>query len=215
MKRSPLALTILLLLCFSAHAQTKSPDDGKLKDGVYYNLYFNFAFTHPKDWVVHEQATNERIHERALEEAAKTGNLAQQKNTYILLTVTQYPKGTPGITVNPAVFVVAEKVPVNADGKAYLLSLRQVRQEKKSDQPLLAKPEEFRVAGMQFFRDDYTGVVNGITKRQSIFVHVKKGYAIIFSFSGGDEKTVDEMATTMNSILPIASGGGNVPKNPQ
>ncbi len=215
MKHSLLALTIVLLLCFSAHAQTKSPDNGTIKDGVYYNTYFNFAFTYPKDWVVHEQAINDRIHERALEEAAKTGNLAQQKNTYILLTVTRHPKGTPGITVNSAVFVVAEKVPGNADGKDYLLSLRQVRQEKKSDQPLLDKPEEFRVAGMQFFRDDYTGMVNGINKRQSIFVHIKKGYAIIFSFTGGDEKSVEEMATTMNSILPVGSGGGNIPKNPQ
>ena len=210
MKHSLLALTILLLLCFSAYAQTKSPDNGLVKNGDYYNTYFNFAFTYPKDWVVHEQATNERIHERALEEAAKTGNLAQQKNTHILLTVTQHPKGTPGIAVNPVVFVVAEKVAGNADGKDYLLSLRQVKQ-KRDDQPVLNTPVEFRVAGFQFFRDDYSGVVNGINKRQSIFVHVKKGYAIIFSFTGGDEKTVAEMAKTMNSILPLGSGGNSEP----
>src|SRR5262249_13452498 len=144
--------------------------------------FFNFSFTYPKDWVVHDPAVNNRIHERALEEAAKTGNLAQQKNVYILLTVTQYPKGTPGIAVNPVVFVVAEKVgflPDNSNGKDYLLSLRPTKQP-RGDQPLLKEPVEFRVAGLQFFRDDYSGVVNGINKRQSIFVHVKKGYAIVF-----------------------------------
>jgi len=45
------------------------PDDGQVKNGVYLNLFFSFAFTYPKDWVVHDEAINERIRERAKEEA--------------------------------------------------------------------------------------------------------------------------------------------------
>ena len=36
---------------------------------MYLNLFFSFAFTYPKDWVVHDEAINERIRERAKEEA--------------------------------------------------------------------------------------------------------------------------------------------------
>jgi hypothetical protein len=207
MKHSPLASAILLLLCFSAHAQTKLPNDGLVKDGVYFNSFFGLSFTYPTGWVVYDEAINERIHERAKEEAAKTGNLAQQKNTYVLFTSTRYPRGTPGIAVNPVVFVVAERVPGNFNGKDYLLSLRPLKL-KRGMQPVLTQPLEFRVAGLQFFRDNYTGEVNSVTMREAIFVTVKKGYALIFSFTGQDEKSVGEMVETMNTILPSGTGGG-------
>lgn len=207
MKLNPLVSALLLLLCFSAHAQTKLPNDGLVKDGRYFNLFFGLGFTYPTGWVVHDEAINERIDERAKEEAAKTGNLAQQKNTYVLFTSTRYPRGTSGIAVNPFVFVVAEKVPGNANGKDYLLSLRPLKQ-KRGIQPVLTEPLEFRVAGLQFFRDNYTGEVNSVPMTQAIFVTVKKGYALIFSFTGEDQKSVDEMAQTMKTILPIGVGVG-------
>ena len=81
MKHSPLASAILLLLCFSAQAQTASPENDQVKDGEYLNLFFGLAFTYPKDWVVHDEAINKRINDGAREEAAKTGNLAQQKSS--------------------------------------------------------------------------------------------------------------------------------------
>jgi len=206
MKHSPLVLTILLLLCASAHAQTISPDDGTVKDGVYYNSYFNLSFTYPKDWVVYDKAVNDRIQQRTIEEAAKAGNPVQQKDIYSLLAVTRHPRGTPGIPVNPAVFVAAERVPGNPNGKEYLLDLRSVRQ-KTGRPPLLDKPVEFRVAGLQFFRDDYGYDVNTVSVRNSLFVHVEKGYALIFSFTAGDQKTVEEMAKSMETILPWGRGG--------
>ena len=211
MKLNPLVSALLLVLCFSAHAQTKLPNDGLVKNGVYFNFFFGLGFRYPPDWVVHDEAVNERIQERAKEEAAKTGNSAQQKNTYVLFTSTRYPKGTPGIAVNPAVFVVAEKVSGNPNGKDYLLSLRPLKQ-KRSIQPVLAEPLEFRVAGLQFFRDNYTGEINSVPMGQAIFVTVKNGYALIFSFTGQDEKSVGEMAESMNTILPMGIGSGLTPE---
>jgi hypothetical protein len=208
MKLTPLASTILLLLCFSVHAQTASPDDGVVKDGVYYNLFFNFAFTYPKDWVVHDKALNERIHERAKEEAAKSGRLAEVQNTYPIFTASRYARGQQGSGLNPMIFVVAEKVaPGKPNGKDYLLSLRPFKL-KRGAKALLNDPVEFRVAGLQFFRDDYSAEVNDVYMRQAIFVTVKRGYALVFSFTGQDQKSVEEMAKTMETILPIGRGGG-------
>ena len=208
MKHSPLAGAILLLLCFSAHAQTGFPDDGQVKNGVYLNSFFGFGFTYPKDWVVHDEAINERIRERAKEEA-KSRELSPLK-AYLLFTVSHYPRGTPGIALNPTILVIAEKVdygPGNPNGKDYLLSLRPL-QVKRGAQPLLKEPVEFRVAGLQFFRDDYSAEVNGVSMRKAIFVTVKRGYALAFSFSGEDQKSVDEMAQAMKTILPVGIGGG-------
>ncbi len=212
MKRVALVSTTLLLLCFSAPAQTAVPDDGLVKDGVYVNRHFGFAFAYPKDWVVHDQATNDRIYERSQEEVAKTGTSAQAKVTYPLLSVTRHPKGTPGISVNPVVFVAAERIAhfPNATAKEYLLSLR-VLKAKRGEEAVLKEPAGFRVAGLEFLRDDYRSEVNGVALRQSIFVTLKKGYAVVFSFSGADEQSVAEMARTMNTILPLGTGGGDRP----
>ena len=215
MKRSALASTTLLLLCVLTHAQTSAPNDAQVKDGVYYNLFFNIAFTYPKDWVVHDQEVNDRIHERSKEEAAKKGALAQWKNTYPLLSVTRHPRGTPGIAMNPFVFVAAEKIdywPGKPGAKEYLLSLRESK-AKRGQQATLSEPAEFRVAGFQFMRDDYRGEVNGVPFRKSIFVTVKKGYAMIFSFTGEDEKSVAEMVQSMNTILPLGRGGNIGPSS--
>lgn len=103
--------------------------------------------------------------------------------------------------------MVAEKVTGNFNGKDYLLSLRPLKQ-KRGIKPVLTEPVEFHVAGLQFFRDNYTGEVNSVPMRQAIFVTVKNGYALIFSFTGQDEKSVGEMVETMNTILPLGTGGG-------
>ncbi|HKU75568.1 MAG TPA: hypothetical protein VJR02_16770 [Pyrinomonadaceae bacterium] len=208
MKHSPLSIALLLLLCFSAHAQTALPDDGQVKNGVYFNLFFSFGFRYPQNWIVHDEAINERIRERAKEEA-KSREVSPLK-AYLLFTVSRYPRGTPGIVLNPTVLVIAENiapVPKNYSGKDYLLEVRPLKM-KEGAQPLLNEPVEFRVNGFQFFRDDYSREVDGVSMRQAIFVTVKKGYALAFSFTGEDQKSVDEMAQAMNTILPAGEGGG-------
>jgi len=201
--------TILLLLCFSAHAQTVLPDDGEAKNGVYFNSFFSFAFTYPKDWTVHDEVINDRIRKRAREEAAKAG----ASQAYLLFTASRHPRGTPGIAVNPTILVIAENVtpvPKNYTGKDYLLEVRPLKQ-KEGAQPLLKEPVEFRVGMFQFFRDDYRSDVNGVHTRQAIFVHVTRGYAVAFSFMGEDQKSVDEMAKAMETILPVGQGPGFTP----
>ncbi len=174
MKHSPLASAILVLLCFSAHAQTVLPDDGQVKNGVYLNSFFGFGFKYPTDWVVHHEAIDERIRERAKEEA-KSREISPLK-AYLLFTASRYPRGTPGIALNPTVLVIAENiapVPRDYNAKDYLLELRPL-QLKEGAQLLLNEPVEFRVAGLQFFRDDYSAEVKGVSMRKAIFVTVKK-----------------------------------------
>ena len=212
MKNLPLILTAFLLLCFTAQAQTSFPDDAKIKDGVYYNSFFNFSFAYPKDWVVPDEALKGRIQKRANEEAVKSGTSPYMKDAYLLLTVSRQPLGTPSNRLNPTILVATEKishVPGNPTAKDFLLGYRSVKSQ-MGLQSSLVEPVPFRVAGYQFFRDDYAGTVNGVSIRQSTFVHFRKGYAIVFTFTGEDEKAVVEMAKSMQTIVPIGSGGKRV-----
>ena len=200
MKRALLVSTTLLLVCFCAQAQT-APDDGEMKQARYFNYFFNVSYTPPKEWVIHDEAMKQRIKERAKEEALKDGSLPQLKQTYALLIVTRYPRPTPDVAVNSTIIVAAEKL-IHPTAKDYLLSIRR----SKSEQGVRNVRDEllqFRIAGFDFLRDDYSGEVSGVAIKESIFVSARKGYALIFSFTSGDRTTVDEMVETMQSILPL------------
>ena len=209
MKNSPLVLTILLLLCVSANAQTVSPDDAKIKDGVYSNSFFNLSFAYPKDWVIPDEVIKEQLKEKANESATAQGKLAAMKDSYLLFTLSRQPLGTPSRTVNPSIMVAAEKishVPGNPTAKDFLIGFRPIKQQ-MGFQSSLPEPVPFRVAGLQFFRDEYGGTIRGVNMNQITFAVFKKGYAVVFTFTGEDQKAVAEMAKLMNTIVPLSKGG--------
>ena len=216
MKRIFPIIPTILLLCFCANAQSQV-DLGVVQDGTYINRGFGFTFKYPDDWVVHGEATNQRIKELGQERVAETGTSRASlevalKNTYQLLTLFRYPLGTPGITLNPAVLVMAEKVshaPGITNGKDYLLNGRARILKAGTHQVLLKEPREYNFAGAQFFRDDYAAEINGVHVVQAYFAHVTKGYALLFMFLGEDQKSVDEMAKTMETFdtTPVVRRG--------
>lgn len=212
MKRLPLAIPIILLLSCYVSGQS-AVDLGVNHDGMYINRGFGFSFKYPKDWVVHGEATNERIREIGSEKIAESGALSRAslevalKNTYHFLTVFRHPLGTPGITVNPAILVMAERVahaPGIVSGKEYLLNVRALIARAGAEALLKEDPIEYRYGGAQFFRDNYAIDVNGRHMVQTYFAHVTNGYAIVFIFMNEDQKSVDEMAKAMEtfSVLP-------------
>jgi len=213
MKRILLSLSILLLVCFHANAQAEI-DLGTVRDGAYINPGFGFSYRCPKDWVVHGQATNERIREIGKEKIVESGALSKSsaevsvKNTHYLLTVFRHPIGKPGITFNPAILILAEDVsfaPGITNGKDYLLNMRPIM-EKTGAQFTLKEPQEYHFAGLQFFRANATSTTNGIPAVQSFFCRIVNGYALVFVFIGPDQTTVDQMAKTMETLELVAPG---------
>jgi len=216
MKRVPLTISIILLLCSYANAQSQV-DLGVTHDGMYINSGFGFSFKYPKDWVVHGAETNERIRELGKEKVAESGAVSKSsldvalKTTYQLLTVFRHPVGTPGITFNPAILVIAEKVahaPGIKNGNDYLLNVRALM-AKAGTESLLKEPMECHFGGSQFFRDDYVVESNGVRVVQAYFAKVVNGYALLFVFMNQDQKSVDEMAKAMETYAvapPIRRG---------
>ena len=216
MKRIPLTISIILLVCFYANAQSRV-DSGITQDGLYINPALEFSYRYPKDWVVHGAATNERIRELGKERITESGAVSKSSaevalnNTYSLLTVFRHPLGTPGITFNPAILVIAERVdhaPGVTNGKDYLLNVRAILL-KAGHQALLKEPTEHRFGGAQFFRDDYNVVANNVPMVQVYFAKIVNGYALAFIFTGQDQKSVDEMAQSMETFAvspPVRRG---------
>lgn len=209
MKRSPVVIAIIMLVCIIANGQQPSTQgDGSVKDGVYKSPFFHFSFTYPKGWVVHGEATKERIREVGKERITSSGGLSEAeadrvlKNTYQLLTVFQHPLGTPGVEINPAIQVVAEDVrhaPGITDGRTYLLNIRPII-TKAGGQFIQEQPDEFRVAGRQFFRQDYRMTVNNVSLQQALIVGFDTGYVLAFIFTSKDQAGVEEMLKSLKTI---------------
>jgi hypothetical protein len=216
MKYLTLATSILLLICFSASAQSEF-DLGLVKDGTYINSGLGFTFRYPKDWTVHGDATNKRINEVGKQQIVNSGALSDAsvevsvKNSHSLLTVFRHPLGTPGITFNPAILVIAERIdhaPGIKNGKDYLLNVRALL-KKTGVQVSLEEPTEHRFAEWQFFRDDVTVEVNGVRVAQSLFASTVKSYAVVFIFMGETRAAVDEIAKSMETFTfapPVRRG---------
>src|ERR1044072_3080687 len=181
MKRIPLVIPIILLLCFNGNPQSRL-DPGVVIDGTYSNPDLGFSFRYPKGWAVHGEATKQHLMELGKEKIVESGALSKPpsevalKNTYQLLTVFRYPLGTPGITFNPAVLVMAENVayaPGITNGSDYLLNVRSIL-VKTGAQVLRKDPIEYHFAGSQFFRDDFDVQINGVHLIQSSFATLTK-----------------------------------------
>jgi len=209
MKRLPLTISIMLLLCCYANAQSVV-DRGLVHDGMYINPGFGFSYNYPKNWVVHGDATNERLRELGKEKVAESGTSKAAvevalNHTYHLLTVFRQPLGTPGLDFNPAILVIAEKVdyaPGITSGKDYLLNIRALMMKAGAHHVLLNEPMEYQVAGSQFYRDSYAVEINGVQRAEAYFAKVVNGYALVFIFIGEDQKSLDEMTKTMETFVP-------------
>ena len=217
MKRITLATSILLLVCFHANAQTQI-DLGRVQEGTYINSGLGFTFKYPQGWTVHGKETDDRIRELGKEKAAAEGAMskaaleASLKQTHSLLTVFRHPIGTPGVGFNPGILVLAERVshaPGVKTGKDFLLNVRELMQ-KTGGQALLKEPTEHIFDGWQFFRDDYSlQSPGGGRVIQSYYAHIVKGYALVFLFMAEDQKDVDELAKSLETLAvlpPVRTG---------
>jgi hypothetical protein len=226
MQRTAFVIATIILLGVIANGQPPStPDDGGVKDGVYSNKFFGFSVSYPADWVVHGADTNEHLMDVGRERATSSGALSSVaanvalKNTYQLLTTFRYALGTPGVETNSAFMIVAEKVshaPGIVTGRDYLINVRPLMLKLGAKD--LHEPVELVLSGHQFFRQDYLTPMEGVPIHQALIIGIFKGYALAFSLTGKDQKTVDEAAKALDTLKfsdspPTAPAKPSVPKS--
>lgn len=208
MRRYLLTLLLLFLFCSVSHGQTPSPDSGGVKDSVYSNTFFGFSYAFPNDWIIQGEATNAKIKELGEQRAKETHALPDAAvevalaRTYQLLTVVRRQLGTVGIMDNAMIQVVAESVgqaPAITSGRDYLQNVHDVL-IKMGTRPLHEDPVKVVFSNQKFFRLDFEQTENGQPIHSAMLVIVSKGYALVFIFTSGDQKRVEETIKTMESF---------------
>jgi hypothetical protein len=188
------------------------PDDGKVVDGVYANAYFGFRYVLPQGWTVHGEETQKVLMETGREvvagsdEAKKRLLEAASKRTFALLTVFEFPLGTPSKT-NRGIQVFAENVkfaPGIATGKDYLELLK----KNLASTNLHARFEEEPVAesldGFDFYRQGGDLEIAGKPVYELFVANVRSGYALVFLFTATSKEGAEEAANSMKSFRRMA-----------
>jgi hypothetical protein len=192
---------------------TDRPDNGRVVDGVYTNEFLGFRYTVPKGWTVHGEETQKVIMEAGKEVMAGEDQTrkrileAASKRTFQLLTVFEYPLGTPN-KPNRGIQVAAENVafaPGIQTGKDYLQVLEQNIAAGQVHFEFEGEPTEETVDGIVFSHHYGHFQVGGRTIHEVFYATMLKGYAVSFIFSGTSKETVEESAKSVGSLQRVAA----------
>jgi hypothetical protein len=184
------------------------PQTGGVSDHTYTNSTFGFSYTFPDGWTVHGAETQKEIMKvgKAMEAGNDPGRKAAfdaaADRTIQLLTVFQYPLGTPA-KFNSSVQVMAEDVafaPGIKTGKDYLLVLEIGMKRGTLPVEFADNITEFTVEGRQFFRLDDQLHLGAVAAHQA-FISTKVGkYILSFILTSASQQDLEMLAGTLNSI---------------
>jgi hypothetical protein len=181
---------------------------GGVSDHTYTNSTFGFSYTFPDGWTVHGAETQKEI--MKVGKAVATGNDPGRKaafdaaadRTTQLLTVFQYPLGTP-VKFNSSVQVMAEDVgfaPGIKSGKDYLLVMEIGMKRGSLPVEFADGITEYTVDGRQFFRLDDQLHLATVAAHQA-FISTKVGkYILSFVLTSGSQEDLEMLVGTLNSI---------------
>jgi hypothetical protein len=191
------------------------PDNGKVLDGVYANQFFGFRYTVPQGWTVHGEETQKVIMETGKEIVAGEDENrrrvieAASKRTFQLLTVFEFPLGTPNKT-NRGIQVMAENVafaPGIQTGKDYLQLMEKNLSAGQMHFEFEGEPIEETLDGIDFYHHYGHFQVSGKTVHEVFYVTTLKGFALSVVFSASSKEAVEEAAKSIANIrrLPANS----------
>jgi hypothetical protein len=187
------------------------PDDGGVVDGVYANRYFGFRYVLPQGWTVHGEETQKVLRETGREIVAGDDELkkramdAASKRTFSLLTVFEYPLGTPNKT-NRGVQIFAENVafaPGIQTGKDYLQLLEKNLGTSNLHARFEGEPVMESVDGFDFYRHGGVLELGGKPVYELFEASVRNGYALVFLVTATSQEAAEEAADSIRSLRRI------------
>lgn len=171
--------------CINAH-KSGQPDDGNIQKGVYLNTYFGLSFPIPDGWHILDDKNQEILRQEAIKQAVENDPTVketiqdEQKTTWHLLSVFQYPMGTT--PTNASIMIIAEKIPQGtniASGRDYSIQSAQ----SLAKHPLykqVSKVYDYSIGENAFSRVDFELGSQAVAGYQSNITMIRKGYAFSF-----------------------------------
>jgi hypothetical protein len=183
-------------------------DEGEVHENVYTNRFYGMRYEFPQGWVVHGDETKKRVLELGRNMIAgddpvrKSTVEVAEKHTQMLLSVFQYPVGTP-VDYNPMIQVMSEDVafaPGIRTGKEYLQNVIKVLQASSVPVEIEGEPTARDVAQRQFF---YLHTILHVKDKliyESFCATIVQGHALGFLFATGSPETRELLEKTLTTV---------------
>jgi hypothetical protein len=169
----------------SAHTKSSVLDSGAISNGIYRNPGFGIRYKIPYSWV-------DRTADMQDESAAAS-------KARVLLAAFERPPEAAGGTVNSAVVIAAEPLPIGIKTAAeYFESLSALATGKGFE--VKEGPGEFSVGATKLVRGDFSKARGTLTMYQTSLVTLEKGYAVSLTFIGGSEDEVNELIEKLSIV---------------
>jgi hypothetical protein len=179
-------VALVLLVAGVAAGQLKpvpkagaSVERGSVVNGTYHNSFFGFSYKVPFGWVDRTSS---------MQEGSEAGK------SMTLLAVFERPPEARGETVNSAVVIAAESVasyPGMKEAAQYFGPLTELTAAKGFK--VENEPYDVRAGGRELVRGDFSKEKGTVGLYQSTLVMLHRGYAVSFTFIGGNKDDVDEI----------------------
>jgi hypothetical protein len=183
-------------------------DPGIFSEDVYANHFFGIRYQAPAGWTAHGEETKKEIMavgKSLVDQNTTSGKVVAartEERTHQLLTLFQYPLGTPGVE-NQLVQIMAEDVrfaPGIKSGREYLLNVQRVLKLMKAMPEFDEEPKSVTYGGKSLYRMDITTKMPSRTIYQSMIATVLKGYAVSFAFTSYSAEGRDNLVKTIESL---------------
>ena len=177
-------------------------------ENTYTNSQFGFTYTFPAGWTVHGDATNKEIMKVGKNLMAgddptkKAAYDASVDRTSQLLTVFQYPLGTP-VKFNQSIQVISERVdfaPGIRSGKEYLLILESTMKKGTVPVDFADDITEATFGGKQFFRLDDQLHFPSATLHQTFISTRLETHTLSFILTSMTQEDLEKLVSTLNSL---------------
>jgi hypothetical protein len=198
----------------SAQVERKSQDEstvldpGTFSQDIYTNQFFGFRYEAPPGWTAHGDETKKEIMatgKSLIDQNTPAGKAIADRSsekTHQLLTLFQYPLGTP-VVENQLVQILAEDVryaPGIRSGREYLLNVTRVLKIMKSVPEFDEEPKKITYGGQTMYRIDILTKHSTKATYQCMVATVSKGYAISFVFTSFSPEGRDKLVKTLDSL---------------
>ena len=165
---------------------------GPISDGGFKCARFGFTYKLPFGWV-------DRSGD--MDESAENGNpeTKEKGTSETLLAIFERPPGAPGETINSAVVIAAESranyqgIKTAAD---YFSPITELAEQ--GGFKVVNEPYEFALGTKQLVRGDFSKERGKLTMWQSSLVMIEKGYIVSFTFVGGSEDEIEDLAERLS-----------------
>ncbi len=162
--------------------------------GVYRNVGFGFTCRIPAGWVLRTEEMNAQEDEGTRPDGGKPAT-DSGKTGRVLLAAFSRPPEARGEDVNGSILIAAESAAAHPGLKDAAQYFGPVAEAAKAQGfEMDDDPYEFAVGAKMVVRGDFQKDVGTRVMRQSTLVVLAHGYVVSFTFIGGTEDEVEELA---------------------